>query len=51
MKVKVIYAHSFHEAEDRVNEFIDGKKILDIKFSVNYVGHEDHYIFLVTYDG
>jgi len=51
MKVKVIYAHSFHEGEDRVNDFIkDKKKIIDIKFSVNYVVDEDHYVFMVLYE-
>lgn len=50
MKVKVIYAHSYHEGEDRVNEFIKAKKIIDIKFSVNYVEDEDHYAFMVLYD-
>lgn len=50
MKVKVIYACSFHEGEDRVNEFIKGKKIIDIKFTVNYVEDEDHYAFMVLYD-
>ena len=51
MKVKVIYAHSFHEGEDRVNDFIKGKKkIIDIKFSVNYVVDEDHYVFMIIYE-
>ncbi len=50
MKVKMIYAHSYHEGEDRVNEFINGKKIIDIKFAVNYVEDEDHYAFMVLYD-
>ena len=51
MKVKMIYAHSYHEGEDRVNEFIKGKKtIIDIKLSVNYVADEDHYMFMVLYE-
>lgn len=50
MKVKIIYAHSYHEGEDRVNDFIKGKKIKDIKMAVNYVADDDHYAFMVIYE-
>ena len=50
MKIKMIYAHSYHEGEDRVNDFIKGKKIREIKFSVNYVTDEDHYTFMIIYE-
>ena len=50
MKVKMIYAHSYHQGEDRVNDFIKGKKILNIKFAANYVRDEDHYAFMILYE-
>lgn len=50
MKVKVIYAMSYHEGEEKVNEFIKGKKVKEIKFNTNYVDDEDHYSFLIMYE-
>ncbi|MBS3165420.1 hypothetical protein J4439_08385 [Candidatus Woesearchaeota archaeon] len=50
MRVRVIYAHSYHEGEDLVNSFIKGKKVIDIKLGTNYVDDEDHYTFLVMYE-
>ncbi|MFH1400258.1 MAG: hypothetical protein ABIH41_01950 [Nanoarchaeota archaeon] len=50
MKVKVIYAPEYREIEEKLNEFIKGKKIYDIKFQADYVDDDDHYSALVMYD-
>ncbi len=53
MKIKMIYANSYHEGEDRVNDWLKSKKninIIDIKFTANYVSDEDHYMFMLMYD-
>ena len=50
MKVKLIYAGSYKEGEDFVNDFIKGKKIVDIKFNMYTVNNHGHYMFLIMYE-
>jgi len=50
MKAKVIYGGNYRESEEKLNNFIEGKNIVDIKLSVNYVDDEAHYAFLVMFD-
>lgn len=50
MKIKMFYAPSYREGEEMVNKFIQGKKIYDIKFNLNIVKNQDHYMFLIMYD-
>lgn len=50
MKVKVIYSTAYHDGEEKVNEFIKGRKVRDIKFNTNYVEDEDHYSFMIMYE-
>ncbi|MBN1646252.1 hypothetical protein JW868_04400 [Candidatus Woesearchaeota archaeon] len=50
MKAHVIYGGNYRESSDKLNKYIAGKRIVDIKFAVNYVEDEAHYSFLVLYE-
>jgi len=49
MKAKIIYAQTFRDAEEKLNAFLEGKDVVDVKFSMNFADDEDHYGMLVLY--